>query len=181
MKHYSSTAIVVSGADLLAASFWKLEISASRLARISILSFGAVLELNDPLHFNGESRELLIELINGARVHQDLAMIGQLYCTILQGAGAHFCTGGRLEKTADEQAMATHLLSIATLHALNLNNELAKSIRKLPVQTSAAVHGKLIGGGVALALCTQFRVGHTGATFNIGNLPRGMNPLFMLS
>ena len=43
------------------------------------------------------------------------------------------------------------------------------------------MHGKLIGGGVALCLATTWRVGSHGASFNFGNLPRGMNPLFMLS
>ena len=45
----------------------------------------------------------------------------------------------------------------------------------------AAVHGKLIGGGVALSLATDLRVAANAASFNFGNLPRGMNPLFMLS
>jgi enoyl-CoA hydratase/carnithine racemase len=54
-------------------------------------------------------------------------------------------------------------------------------LRKLPVATTAAVHGKLIGGGVALSLAAQYRISSQEATFNFGNLPRGMNPLFMLS
>jgi len=62
-----------------------------------------------------------------------------------------------------------------------MNNTLAMRIRKLPAYTAAAVHGKLIGGGVALALSAEWRVCQKGATFNVGNLPRGMNPLFMLS
>ena len=57
----------------------------------------------------------------------------------------------------------------------------AAMIRRLPVPTFGAVHGKLIGGGVALALATDFIVCSEGVTFNFGNLPRGKNPLFMLS
>ena len=44
-----------------------------------------------------------------------------------------------------------------------------------------AVHGKLIGGGVAFALSTDWLACPTGTTFNYGNLPRGVNPLFMFS
>lgn len=44
-----------------------------------------------------------------------------------------------------------------------------------------AVHGKLIGGGVALSLAAQRKISARDALFNFGNLPRGMNPLFMLS
>ena len=40
---------------------------------------------------------------------------------------------------------------------------------------------ELIGGGVALALATDWKVCAAGTTFNFGNLPRGRHPLFMLS
>lgn len=60
-------------------------------------------------------------------------------------------------------------------------NDLATAIRNLPVPTICAVHGKLIGGGVALALAADIRVAAKNASYNFGNLPRGMNPLFMLS
>lgn len=51
----------------------------------------------------------------------------------------------------------------------------------MAVYTFAAVHGKLIGGGVAYALAADWRSCSMGTTFNFGNLPRGVNPLFMLS
>jgi enoyl-CoA hydratase/carnithine racemase len=60
-------------------------------------------------------------------------------------------------------------------------NDVATAIRNLPVPTICAVHGKLIGGGVALALAADIRVAAKNASYNFGNLPRGMNPLFMLS
>jgi enoyl-CoA hydratase/carnithine racemase len=97
---------------------------------------------------------------------------------VLQGVGAHFCTGGRLEKGApDHSGLSIH----DALGHLNIGNEVAMRLRKLLVATTAAVHGKLIGGGVALSLAAQYRISSQEATFNFGNLPRGMNPLFMLS
>ena len=45
----------------------------------------------------------------------------------------------------------------------------------------ASVHGKLLGGGVAFALAADWRVCSVRTTFNFGNLPHGVNPLFMLS
>ena len=54
-------------------------------------------------------------------------------------------------------------------------------IRRLNVRKYGAVHGKLIGGGVAFALATDWCSCSAGATFNYGNLPRGVNPLFMFS
>ena len=59
--------------------------------------------------------------------------------------------------------------------------DLATHLRKMTIPTTAAVHGKLIGGGVALCLATQWRAAAAGASFCFGNLPRGKNPLFMLS
>ena len=38
-----------------------------------------------------------------------------------------------------------------------------------------------MGGGVAFALSTDWLVCPIGTTFNYGNLPRGVNPLFMFS
>ena len=44
-----------------------------------------------------------------------------------------------------------------------------------------AVHGKLVGGGVAFALATDWCACPSTSSFNYGNLPRGVNPLFMFS
>lgn len=60
-------------------------------------------------------------------------------------------------------------------------SKVATEIRQLPIPTFCVAHGKLIGGGLALALATDWRVCASDATFNFGNLPRGKNPLFMLS
>ncbi len=51
----------------------------------------------------------------------------------------------------------------------------------LTVCTFASIHGKLLGGGVAFALAADWRVCSTSTTFNFGNLPRGVNPMFMFS
>ena len=65
----------------------------------------------------------------------------------------------------------------------NLHNQssITKNIRKLGIQKFGAVHGKLIGGGVAFALSTDWLTCPARTTFNYGNLPRGVNPLFMFS
>jgi len=67
------------------------------------------------------------------------------------------------------------------LQQINRTNQVARSLRKVSVLTAAVAHGKLIGGGVALALIPTWRICSRGATFCVGNVPRGMNPLFMMS
>ena len=49
------------------------------------------------------------------------------------------------------------------------------------MHTSASVHGKLLGGGVAFALAADYCTCSVLSTFNFGNLPRGVNPIFMFS
>ena len=51
----------------------------------------------------------------------------------------------------------------------------------LAVPTFASIHGKAIGGGVAFALAADWRACSVKTTLNFGNLPRGVNPLFLLS
>ena len=60
-------------------------------------------------------------------------------------------------------------------------SDLTQTMRKLHVHKSGALSGKLIGGGVAFALATDWRSCTVKTTFNYGNLPRGVNPLFMFS
>lgn len=55
------------------------------------------------------------------------------------------------------------------------------NIRNLLLLKVGALHGKLIGGGVAFCLATEWRTCTAGTSFNYGNLPRGLNPLFMFS
>jgi hypothetical protein len=50
-------------------------------------------------------------------------------------------------------------------------------LRDLSVPVLSVLHGKLTGGGVALALNTDWRVCTLAAKFNHGNLPRGLNPI----
>ena len=54
-------------------------------------------------------------------------------------------------------------------------------LRALPVPIVCAVHGKLIGGGVAACLNSDYIVADSAATFEHGNLVRGVCPLGGLS
>lgn len=94
---------------------------------------------------------------------------------IMEGVGAHFCTGGRHDEHHHEGSLPIVLAGV------RLHSTITTEIRSLLIPTLAAVHGKLIGGGVALALATNWRVCPRDTTFNFGNLPRGVNPILMFS
>eukprot|EP00584_Thalassiosira_punctigera_P004712 CAMPEP_0172543632 /NCGR_PEP_ID=MMETSP1067-20121228/13971_1 /TAXON_ID=265564 ORGANISM="Thalassiosira punctigera, Strain Tpunct2005C2" /NCGR_SAMPLE_ID=MMETSP1067 /ASSEMBLY_ACC=CAM_ASM_000444 /LENGTH=329 /DNA_ID=CAMNT_0013330081 /DNA_START=151 /DNA_END=1136 /DNA_ORIENTATION=- len=54
-------------------------------------------------------------------------------------------------------------------------------MRKLSVPTLAAIHGKVIGGGLALSLAADWRVCSATTVLNYGNLPLGKSALMNLS
>ena len=64
---------------------------------------------------------------------------------------------------------------------LSGQSSLTQHLRKFRLPKSGALAGKLIGGGVAFALATDWRSCTLQTTFNYGNLPRGVNPLFLFS
>ena len=148
------------------------------LARLTLSEDGlATVELNNPVHFNNQSPKLMADLALRLREVNRYAVVGKVNAMVLQGAGPHFCTGGWNPEGSEEKptSWSENMVMISS------TSETAAMIRRLPVPTFSAVHGKLIGGGVALALATDFIICSEGATFNFGNLPRGMSPLFMLS
>ena len=119
-----------------------------RLSRLGISDSACLVELNDPVHFNGEGHALISDLKLCIEAARKIAFQCQSCALILQGVGAHFCTGARLEENGpDHSGLSIH----DALGHLNISSEVAMGLRKLPI-TTAAVHGKLIGGGVALSL-----------------------------
>ena len=150
-----------------------------RLARLSVSACRVLqhLELNDPRTFNNQSSALIFDLIECCTIAENSACLDFAGALLLSGIGAHFCTGGRL----DEGGVSPRPSYRDVLKGLMQCNNLATNLRRIPVPTIAAVHGQLIGGGVALCLATQQRVAAASASFSFGNLPRGKNPLFMLS
>ena len=126
----------------------------------------AVVELNDPSRMNSFSAELAEDVAEAA------ASIGRdplVKAIVLQGAGPHFSVGGnpfQREKAA------------APLAAVALGCRAAfdgfGALYKLGVPMVAAVHGKLIGGGVAACLHADYIVADSKATFEHGNLVRGV-------
>uniref|UniRef100_A0A0D3JHQ8 Enoyl-CoA hydratase n=1 Tax=Emiliania huxleyi (strain CCMP1516) TaxID=280463 RepID=A0A0D3JHQ8_EMIH1 len=51
------------------------------------------------------------------------------------------------------------------------------ALRSLGVPVVAATHGKLIGGGIAVLTCADYVVAAAEATFEHGNLVRGVCPI----
>ena len=125
----------------------------------------AIIELNDPLRFNTLSSQLGADM---RRVANWLRGASSVRATVLCGAGTTFCAGGnpyaerRRVQLADAAASITR--SITGFVQLS----------RLPFPVLCAVHGRMVGGAAAIFLQTDYRVSETEATFQHGNLSRGV-------
>jgi len=141
-----------------------------RLVRVSMEEGTgvAILELHDPKRFNTVTHELGEDVAHAIRLiqrHEGLRAI------VLQGAGAHFCAGG------NPYAAKVRMPLAALAHSLERDLSGFAELRSMPIPVTCAVHGKLIGGGNAACLNTDFIVADSAATFEHGNLVRGVCPL----
>ena len=127
----------------------------------------AVLEFNDPQRYN------TLSLAFGDDVHRAVCYLQSTRCArglSLQGAGSTFCAGGN-----PYGWRATQLISLA--------RDLYESIRGfielggLNIPIVAAVHGTMIGGAAAIFLHADLRFADRDATFQHGNLSRGVCPI----
>ena len=94
---------------------------------------------------------------------------------VLRGAGAHFSPGGNHYRNEGDAPLA------ATAAALRRTFEGLAALQALAVPLVCAVHGTVIGGGIAACLNCDYIVAEGSATFEHGNLVRGVCPLGGLS
>ena len=90
---------------------------------------------------------------------------------VLRGAGAHFSAGGSPHEHKGGAPLA------AAAAALRRTFAGFAALRALAVPLVCAVHGTVIGGGNAACLSCDYVVAEASATFEHGNLVRGVCPL----
>lgn len=100
------------------------------------------------------SAELMSALLSRVFEVKTLVEKGTIRAVILRGNGVHFCTGGYAKSSG------RYLGNGENRSGENLETSLkvVTSIRKLPIPSIAIVHGKLIGGGIALAMAADWRI-----------------------
>merc|ERR1712023_487928 len=102
----------------------------------------AILQLNDPKHFNTFSNELGEDMLHAIGVH--VSALPSVVSVVLQGAGPHFSVGGNPYQMGGNRLMLAGLaLSLRELYDGFLR------LRALPRPVVGALHGTLVGGGVA--------------------------------
>jgi enoyl-CoA hydratase/carnithine racemase len=90
-------------------------------------------------------------------------------CVVLTGAGKAFSAGADINEFADADAA-----SIAAYYADT--GDVYERIAALPMPTIAAIHGWCLGGGLELALATDFRIADETAAFGLPEVELGILP-----
>ena len=143
-----------------------------------------VLTLNNPKQYNELDLPLTSALTAAIEnIQKCIDHDTSIKAVILAGAGKHFCVG--VKHTNDSSlVMAMNDWNFARPPAAALMHWFAEAltaIRRVSVPVLAILHGHLIGGAVAMALNTDWRVATANASFQHGNLKRGMNPIAQFS
>ena len=125
----------------------------------------ATILLNRPERSNAIDQRMLDTLVEQfARLSND----DRTRIVVFRGAGKHFCSGADLVARANAPEPATAPTSIV---------DMLGALDRLPKPTIAAVHGAAIGGGAAIAACSDIVLAAEDAFFSVPEVRVGMPPL----
>jgi enoyl-CoA hydratase/carnithine racemase len=140
--------------------------SASPVLDLHVEGSIATLTLNRPSRCNALDLELNHALV---RALKDLRGDAQVLVVVLRGSGRHFCAGSDLNDLyqADRQTAA---------EVIGLELDVCFALSSLPQCTVAVLHGKCFGGGAALPLYCDIRLGSPGVEFAMPEVALGWVP-----
>lgn len=129
-----------------------------------------VLTITDPTSRNALSEQVFAAGVEALNVAESDDAVR---CVVLQGDGAHFCTGSRLpggESTRDAWASGQRDL-------LQRFHDFTEALRVFPKPVIAAVEGQAVGTGFALALACDLVVAAEDARFTLADGEDGLTAL----
>lgn len=132
----------------------------------------AVVTLNRPERMNSMALDLMVELRDALRVLGD---DNAVRAVVLTGAGRGFCSGA--DQSGERGTMPnTAGLTMPTiaLRAMELLDDVVRTVRHLHQPVIAAVNGAAIGGGLCLALSCDIRVAGRSAYFRAAGINNGL-------
>lgn len=127
----------------------------------------ATLTLNRPQALNSLTPDTLREL---RTISHSLADDPHVWCVILEGAGAHFSAG------VDVSAIGAMIGQDTAEYRAHLRDlqDCLDTFEALPKPTIAKLRGHVIGGGMLLALCCDFRIADETARFYLPEIRLGI-------
>ncbi len=132
-----------------------------------------VLALNRPERLNAITTDL-IEVLHGRL--DDVETDPEIRVVILTGAGRGFCAGADLMGGWDEAPSETNFTPADRSYLGQRRiSQLVARIHSIPKVFIAAVNGPAAGGGFALALACDIRLGSTTAKFLVANVKIGLS------
>ncbi|NER96523.1 MAG: enoyl-CoA hydratase/isomerase family protein, partial [Symploca sp. SIO1B1] len=134
-----------------------------------------IIELNDPDYSNAIDWAIAEDLRRAIDTAKTLSNVRAI---VFQGQGEHFCVG------VNPYNFIRRTKQLPVLTAARVTYDIYRAfvgVRDLKVPVICAVHGKVMGGGLAAILNADYRICAKDALFNYGNLPRGVCPGLLLS
>ena len=141
----------------------RLPRSTGSLIRLCISEAVSLLELNDPSRFNALSMEMASDM-QAAVMWLASQEEGAFKSLVIQGAGDHFCPGGNMHRMKRADARSAPSLAAVARGSIDLFDGFCQ-LRALPVPVTCAVHGAVLGGGLAVCLLTDHVTCDNAATF----------------
>ena len=123
----------------------------------------AVLTFDRDEKLNAISTEMETELGQAL----DLPQVAGSRCIVFAGSGRSFSAGADLSEPRDE--------SLAGIEAY-YRGSVYERIARLPQTSISAIHGYCLGGGLELALATDFRIAEESAIFGLPEIELGILP-----
>ena len=133
----------------------------------------AYVSLNRPDKHNGLDYALFRELIATAK---KIRKNKSIRAVILSGEGDSFCAGLDFKAVNKTPAMVPKLFLKLPWTSMNSFQRVAYIWKKLPVPVISVIHGHCFGGGLQIALGTDFRIIHPEAQLSIMEIKWGLVP-----
>ena len=125
-----------------------------------------VVAIDRPDRYNGLTPELASALVEELGVAS-----APRRPVVLTGTGATFCPGADLKWLAECDDPAQGVAELVALHHLAIT-----TLLDLPVPVVAAINGSVAGGGLGLALASDYRVASESASFTAAYFRLGLTP-----
>jgi enoyl-CoA hydratase/carnithine racemase len=133
----------------------------------------ALVTLRRPAALNALSEELRDQLIS---VVGTVAHDTDLRALVLTGEGRAFCSGGDIKAMAERLKRPAGEVAFAGWQRMHEVNRAILALHRLGKVTVAAVNGPAMGLGCDLALCCDFVVASSAASFAMSYIRRGLVP-----